>query len=398
LLKLASLIIRRNQLAIALSALALMAGCERSDNAAPQQAGTERRFPVAVAAVQERTFEERVTVQGTVLPKSYAMVAPRMNGVVTDVFVEEGDRVEAGQTPLFQIDKEVVTQAYEMALQDLSVAECARLDGEAQVVAAQAQYDKAKLDHDRIERLFEQNAVPADALDQVRAGFTVSEAQLQRAKTAVRLYSEQEKKAAAAVEVAKKRLDDSLILSPISGFISYRGKKVGEYGEAGTPIIRVADTSVLEVSAFMPGEYYPRLKTGETTLRVTVSGIDVGMLPIAYKSPEISEQLRTFEVKCLVETPPEGVAPGAIAQVDAVLETRTGPGVPQDVIQMREGKSMVFVLDGDKAKAVEIHAGLATDGWTEVLDGVLAAGTPIIVKGYNLVNDGSPVDVVGEEK
>ncbi|NLV44874.1 MAG: hypothetical protein GXY07_10280, partial [Candidatus Hydrogenedentes bacterium] len=66
-------------------------------------------------------------------------------------------------------------------------------------------------------------------------------------------------------------------------------------------------------------------------------------------------------------------------------------------IQVRENKSMIFVLDEGKAKAVEVRAGLSTDGWTEVFDSALAAGDKVIVKGYNLVNDGTPVDVVGEE-
>lgn len=383
--------------ALILAVLPLAQGCAPSEKAEAQSTDAERRFPVTVATVGEHAFEERITVQGTLVPKNYAMVAPRVDGVMTDMFVEDGQRVEAGKTPLFQIDKEVLTQAYEISLQDKAVAECARIDGEAQVKAAQAQYDKVKLDYDRFTRLIEQKAITQDAMEQMAAGFTVAQAQLERARTAVKLYTEQEKKAVAAVAISKRRLDDSLIYSPIDGFVSYRGKKVGEFAGAGVPIVRVADTSVLEVSAFLPGEYYPRVKSGESNLRVTVSGIEMGELPITYKSPEIQNQLRTFEVKCLIASPPEGVAPGAIAQIETVLETRTGIGVPQEVVQVRENKSMVFILDGDKAKTVEVHTGLSTDGWTEVLDSALVAGDKVLTKGYNLVNDGTVVDVVGEE-
>lgn len=385
-------------LVLSLTALSLLQGCLPSKTADAQGTESVRRVPVAVHSVQERTFEERISAQGTLLAKHYAMVAPRVDGVLTHMFVEDGDPVEADKTPLFEVDKEVLTQAYEIALQDKAVAECARIDGEAQVAAAQAQYDKMKLDYERFTRLMEQNAVTQDNMEQIEAGYKVAEAQLKRAKTAVNLYEEQQKKAVAALAIAQKRLDDSLVLSPIDGFISYRGMKVGEFAAAGRPIIRVADTRVVEVSVFLPGEYYPRIKTGETKLRVKVSGIDVGMLPVSYKSPEIQDKLRTFEVKCLVESPPEGVVPGAMAQAEAVLETRTGPGVPQEVIQQREKKNIVFVLDGDTAKAMEIRSGLNTDGFTEVLDDTLAVGTQIIVRGYNLVNDGTPVDVVGEEQ
>ncbi|OQB98336.1 MAG: HlyD family secretion protein [Candidatus Hydrogenedentes bacterium ADurb.Bin101] len=86
-----------------------------------------------------------------------------------------------------------------------------------------------------------------------------------------------------------------------------------------------------------------------------------------------------------------------MAQIEAVLDAHTSLGVPQEIIQVRENKSTVFVLDDGKAKAVEVRPGLSTDGWTEVVDSVLAPGDKVIVKGYNLVNDGTPVDVVGEE-
>ncbi|MBP7869104.1 MAG: efflux RND transporter periplasmic adaptor subunit [Candidatus Hydrogenedentes bacterium] len=372
-------------------------GCTVPETVAAQSTDSERRFPVAVTAAQQRNFEERIVVQGTLLAKTYAMVAPRVDGILTDMFVEDGQRVEADKTALFQIDKEVLEQAYEISLQDKAVAECARIDGAAQVAAAQAQYDKMKLDYERFTRLKEEKAITQDAMEQVDAGYKVAEAQLKRAKTAVKLYEEQEKKAVAALAISQKRLDDSLVYSPIDGFISYRGKKQGEFAGAGVPIVRVADTSVLEVSAFLPGEYYPRVKSGESRLRVTVSGIDLGELTVSYKSPEIQDQLRTFEVKCLVEAPPEGVVPGAMAQIEAVLDAHTSLGVPQEIIQVRENKSTVFVLDDGKAKAVEVRPGLSTDGWTEVVDSVLAPGDKVIVKGYNLVNDGTPVDVVGEE-
>ena len=384
-------------LVVSCATLTLLPGRTPSNQVAAQQTTTEKRYPVAVAAVKERSFEERITVQGTLLAKNYAMVAPRVDGVLTDMFVEDGQYVEADKTALFQIDKEVLTQAYEIAQQDMAVAECARADGAAQVTAAQAQYDKMKLDYERFKRLMEEKAITQDAMEQVDAGYKVAEAQLKRAKTAVKLYEEQEKKAVAALAISQKRLDDSLVYSPIDGFISYRGKKQGEFAGAGVPIVRVADTSVLEVSAFLPGEYYPRVKSGESRLRVTVSGIDLGELTVSYKSPEIQDQLRTFEVKCLVEAPPEGVVPGAMAQIEAVLDAHTSLGVPQEIIQVRENKSTVFVLDDGKAKAVEVRPGLSTDGWTEVVDSVLAPGDKVIVKGYNLVNDGTPVDVVGEE-
>jgi HlyD family secretion protein len=386
-------------LTVAATIVMLLQGCTPSgDGKVLAQSDTTKKIVVSVTPVEERTFEERIIAQGNMLAKSTAMVAPEIGGVITDMFVEEGDPVKAGETPLFQIDKLTVTQAYEIALQDSKVAACARQDAEAQLVAAQAQHDKAKLDYDRFTRLREQQAITPDAMEQMEAGYTVAKAQLERASTGVTLRAEQEKQAAAALAIAKKHLDDSLVFSPIDGWISLRLKKQGEFIGAGNPVVKVTNTQILEVSAFLPGEYYPRVKTGETHMNVRVSGIDLGALPIFYKSPEIQDQLRTFEVKCLVESPPEGVVPGAIADIEAVMKTTTGPGVPSDVIQMRNGKQVVFLVENEVAKAVEIEKGLVVDGHTEVTNGAVPVGASVITLGSTLVNDGSPVEIQQQEE
>ena len=383
-----------------LVAVAMMYGCAPPEDGTvhAQSDAAAKKITVSVTTVESRDFEERIIAQGNMFAKNTAEVAPKIDGIVTDMYVDEGDQVKAGETKLFQIDKVVVEQAYEISLQDSKVAGCALQDAEAQLVAAQAQHDKTKLDYDRFVRLLEQKAITKDAMEQMEAGYTVVKAQMERAATAVTLRKEQGKQAAAALAIAKKRLDDSLVFSPIDGWISHRGKEQGEFAGAGTPIITVVNTGLLEVSAFLPGEYYPRIKASDTGLRVQVSGIDLGLLPIMYKSPVIQEQLRTFEVKCLVTAPPEGVVPGAIANIEAVLQTSTGPGVPNNAIQVRDGKPVVFLVENDAAKQVEIEKGLSMEGYTEIVNGTVSPGASLIVLGSNLVNDGTPVNVQRQEE
>ncbi len=385
-----------------LLALALFVACQTGcflddeNTVHAQDAQEARRIPVTAIPAREITFEERIVAQGNVFAKTTASAAPRINGVITDMYVEEGDPVVANETVLFQIDKVVVSQAHEIAQQDLKVAECARRDAEATLAAAQAQHDKAKLDYERFVRLRSQEAITPDAMEQMEAGYAVAKAQVERATAGLRLREEQEKQADAALAIARKNLDDSRILSPINGWVTHREKKQGEFAAAGMGIVDLTDPSVLEVSAFLPGEYYPRVTPGETTVHIVVSGVDLGTFPVSYKSPEIQAALRTFEIKCLIESPPEGIVPGAIANIQAVLRAAPGVGVPHEVVQVRNGKQVVFVVEDDVAKAIPIETGLTMDGWTEVLNGVVASGAPVIAMGCNLVNDGSPVAVQTE--
>jgi len=109
-----------------------------------------------------------------------------------------------------------------------------------------------------------------------------------------------------------------------------------------------------------------------------------------YKSPTIEPTLRTFEIKCEISAPQEGVVPGAMADIHVLLETRTGLGVPTAAVVTRDNKKNVFVVENDTAKKVEVETGLESDGWTEIRAG-LTENTPVITMGQHLVDDGTPV-------
>ena len=72
---------------------------------------------------------------------------------------------------------------------------------------------------------------------------------------------------------------------------------------AGTPVLRIEDLSVLEVSVFLPEEAYTSVQPGKTKMRIRVGNVDLGERPVSYKSPTVHHKLRTFEVKGLVASP-----------------------------------------------------------------------------------------------
>jgi len=131
----------------------------------------------------------------------------------------------------------------------------------------------------------------------------------------------------------------------------------------------------------------------QTRVRILVYGSNVGEQALAYKSPTIHPKLRTFEIKCLLTDPPDGVVPGAMAQIEVVLEQRTAVGVPSAAVQWRGDRPVVFVVEDNVARIVAIETGLETDGWTELRAGPVHAGTPVVTMGHHLVEDGTPVTV-----
>jgi HlyD family secretion protein len=167
-------------------------------------------------------------------------------------------------------------------------------------------------------------------------------------------------------------------------------------GDIGQPVIRIDDPSVVEVAAFLSVEYYAAIVPGRTAMRIDVSEIDLGRHVITYKSPTIDPKLRSFEIKCILNDPPAGVAPGAMAQLVVVLEARRGLGVPSAALQQRGGRSVVFVIENDTARQVPVTTGIESAGWTEILEGELAEGAAVVTMGQYMVESDTPVTVQQE--
>ncbi len=346
--------------------------------------------PVAMVSAEKRDFEDHVLVQGNVRAKNFAMVGPVIGGTIEAIHVSEGDSVVAGETKLFEVDSVTLTKALEVRRQDLAVAMNARLQKEASLEQVQADFHKAEVDLRRYELLYEDNVVSIDVLEQQQSRHKQLKAAIRLSESVVQLGVEQEKQAAIAVEIAEKNLRDAVTVAPISGLVTAKLAEVGEMGSAGTPVLRIEDPSELEVTAFLPAQYYDRVREGETTARISVYGIDAGTLPVTYKSPAINPKLRSFEVRLALPAPPAGVATGAIGELALVLERRSGVAVPSAAVVTRDMKKLVFTVENDTARSLEVKTGLENGGWIEIMSGV-AEATPVVTMGQTLIEDGGPV-------
>ena len=356
-----------------------------------------KKTSIAVTQAKKLSFEEVVETSGNVETKNYALVSTRIAGTIDDIYVREGDSVIKGKTKLFQTDKVKVTQAVEIAKQSVAVAEAGLKARKATVERVQADFDKAQTDYERYKRLYQNDqAVTQNAFESQESRFKQLKAALDEAKAAAELSQSQLEQAQGSLIISSKDLSDSLVMAPISGYISIRYKEPGEMAGAGAAVVRIDDTSTLEISAYLPAEYYPRVSTGDTKMDVVIDGIDVGELPVFYKSPTIDNKLRNFEIKATLSNPPQGVTSGAMAKIKVVMDRRDAAGVPRQAVIKRAEGSVVFLADGDKAKMVSIEKGLETDGWVEIKSDKIKEGQSIITMGQDRIKDGDPISITKE--
>jgi HlyD family secretion protein len=379
-------------LAAPLLAAILVAGCgKKEDTSAAAEA--IRTLTIRVQPAASRTFERRLMVQGTLEAKNFANVAARVEGNLDEIWVDEGDAVAAGETPLFQIDPATHRNALVIAEQSLAVAQASLAVAQAAARKTEAEAHKAMLDFARYERLHKDGKVSdneyeaAEVLhEQAKAGIAVAEAQ-------VDLAERQVKQAEASLSIAQKNLDDTRVIAPISGRVSSRTAEPGERMGIGQVLLRIDDLSTVEAAAYLPAQYYPEVVPGETKFRLGVNGREVGTHVVTTRSPTINPVLRTFEIKGKVAAADGLAVPGNMADLTLVFETRQNLGVPSASILVRNDKPTVFVVQEGKAVSRAVQTGLQNDAWTEVLSG-LKAGEQVVTEGQTQLRDGNAVEVL----
>ncbi len=358
----------------------------------------ENRASVVVTRAKQMTFEDRVETSGNIETRNYSIVSSRSAGIIDNIFVREGDQVVAGKTKLFQIDKVKSQQAVDISRQSVSVAEFTYRARLATVKRVEADYNKAKLDYERYQRLYNDNmAVTKNALESQESRYIQTKAAFDETKAMADLSEKQLEQAQAKHIIAQKDYENSMGLSPISGYVSKRLKEPGEMVGSGTPIVQVDDLSLLEVSAFLPAAYYQKVNANETTMKITVGSIDLGELPVDYKSPVIDSRLRNFEIKTLIKNPPEGVTSGDIARIKVILSSHAGIGIPRASALKKLDGTNIFAAVNGKAKIIPVETGLENDGLIEITAKDIKPGMSIVTMGQDRLSDGTPVTILREE-
>lgn len=123
---------------------------------------------------------------------------PQVEGILQEIYVDEGDFVKTGQA-LFKIDDDAYTEVYNNALANENVEK--------------AKLKNAKLEIDRLKPLIDNEVIAPVQLEKARSNYEVAKASLA--------------KASAAVGSAKINLDFTVIKAPVSGYIGRIPKRIG---------------------------------------------------------------------------------------------------------------------------------------------------------------------------
>ncbi|TDB60800.1 efflux RND transporter periplasmic adaptor subunit [Arundinibacter roseus] len=308
----------------------------------------ERVKSVVVSPILSQNFKHYVEVQGSVDAKNSVMVSPKSGGVVTAVYVKEGDNVRQGAT-IARVDDSILRESIE--------------ELKNQMTLAQTVYEKQA-------RLWEQ-----------KIGTEIQYLQAKNNKEAL------DKK----LSTLNTQLSQANIAAPISGVVDMVNVRVGEMASPGMPVVRLVNLGNLKVVAKVADSYAASVRKGD---EVIIKFPDLNKefnARITFVSTTVDPLSRTFTIEANLPSS-SGIKPNMLAQVQINDASRSDALViDQNLVQTNEKGQVVYVAaaEGDRkvAQARTIKTGLSYNGKVEILEG-LKTGDQLITQGYQDVADG----------
>lgn len=331
--------------------------------------------PVRVETVSGRTIVQHVNVSGSVTSPRSAVLSTAVAGLVAELTVDEGRRVEAGEA-LLSLDAELAELALERVLAEVRQSETALADARRRLADAEA--------------VGEQRGIARTEIESLRAEVSGDEAALGASRAAAR---EQQ-----AI------VDRHTLRAPFAGVISQRQTELGEWVNPGDGLLELVATDGLRFDFRVSQDYFAAL-TPDTPVTVTLDAAAnrdfAGRIDAIV--PVNNPGARTFLVRVLADPVDAGeisaITPGMSVRGTLRLDTgRTGIAVSRDaILRFPDGRVTVWVVEENtELKVVRerlVQTGLEFDGSIEITAG-LADGDIVVTRGNETLQEGQRVTIL----
>ena len=347
------------------------------------RAGGGRQGPmtVEVGQVTRATIQQALTVVGNLIGETTVSVAPRAAGRLQEVTVRLGDRVSRGQRIAKIEDFELVEQ--------IKQQEAAQEVSQATIRQRETDLALARTGLERSMSLFEKKLIAKQVLDDSESRYQSAQAQLDLARA-------QAQQSRARLDELKINLGNTIITSPVNGFISRRLVDPGASVGQNAPIVEVVDISRVRLIANVVEKDLKQLQSGDVT-RVEVDAYpgETFMGRIARVSPVLDPATRTAPIEVEIPNPSYRLKPGMYARVSITLDTtKDALVVPANALVDLGGRRGVFQPLSETAVFRAVQVGNEQGQLVEILGG-LTEGQEVITTGSGQLRDGDRIVIAG---
>lgn len=326
--------------------------------------------PVTVAEVTASSLREVVPLSASAEALQESEISPRVDGIVAELFVNEGDRVAVGQKLLSL---------------DAVIAEIEVATAVARVDEAVARHKDAIRRKKEFQSLSSRKAVAATSLESAVADEEAASAALVRERTELTRLTE--------------LLSRHTLTAPFSGVIAEKLADAGQWVKADSAVVKIVALDRIRIRASLPQRYFRQVDT-DADARIVFDALPDETF---YGRPSAlvavgNQSTRSFPLLIDLDNPQRRIAPGMSARIFVELADREQQAlvVPRDAIVLKaDGKRIVWrVNDADgelKVTPVELTAGRPQGDQIEVLDSTLTSGDRVVLFGNENLRAGQTV-------
>lgn len=254
-------------------------------------------------------------------------ISPKIQGRIIKLYKDEGENVKPGEI-LCEIDSEQLIARYRNAVETAQAYYSAIAQARANLMKAQASYEKTKKDYERYSSLLKEELVSKSDFDRVKMQYESAQAEVQAALKFITQTEASYRAAEQRLKEAQADLNETKIYSPADGVILSRPVEVGEVVNPGTVLYVLVDLNKLYVKVYVPEPEIGKLKIG------LPARVYIDAYPDKYFNGRVTKIYEQAEFTPKnVETKEERVK--LVFGVEVSVENPEGllkPGMPADVI------------------------------------------------------------------
>jgi len=385
-----------------------------------------RPTPVQASSVQTAypsAQYAQLAASGYVVAQRRAAVASKGTGRLVELRVREGSVVKAGDL-LARIDASDVQAGVQAATAGVQQAEAGLRQAEAGLRQTEAalqqtlvEQGNAAAELQRARELLAQGFFSTQAADSARrrhdaAGAAVAAARASTgvAQAAIAGARAQQAQAAAQLQAQRVNRDNTEIRAPFDGVVLVKNANVGDMitpfsnaaGSQGA-VVTMADMSTLEVEADVAESNVGQLKAGQP-VEITLDALPGTRLrgSVARIVPTVDRAKATVMTKIRFEVIDARVLPEMSAKV-IFLSQAPVPGderpvtaVSPKVLAERDGRKLVFRIDGERVRALPVSIGRTLGDVVEITGDALKPGERLVLSPSADLADGARITVSGK--
>ena len=349
-------------------------------------------IPVEAVKVQPGDIVAEVMGTGTLEPRVQASISSRISGRLSEIKVDQGDRVTKNQL-LATLDDGDLRQQVEVSKAQLAATQASRDRAIADIARAQAVADQAKQDMDRLIEVKKHGVVTQQEFDGSIARQKIADSELNRAAAAKIEVEKQIVLAQQTLRYQEEKLADTQITCPFDGLVIRRSREPGDVVVPGGEIVQLVSTTELWVSAWVDESAIGSIKAQQPARVVFRASTDKTVTgSVIRMAPQTDRETREFLVDVGVTQLPQYWALGQRAEVFIqTAQKQNVTTIPLRTVLWNQGQPGVFINDAGQARWRHITLGLRGRTLVEVLTGLTPNDIIVVPPTGQTLRDGRAI-------